>query len=170
MNLEQIRSGLNGLTSSQIYIKSIQEVSADFHSRFSAKSKVYHYHIVREPFPCQLRYNWFVGYDLSVSDMNTSLSRLVGEKDYEHFSVRNGKENTVCTLFDISLTENDTQLIIKIEGDRFLRKMVRGIVGFLHDIGRGRFTVEDCPRAFAGTIKDLFFAPPQGLFLMGVKY
>jgi tRNA pseudouridine38-40 synthase len=170
MNIDQIRCGLNGLTSAQIYIKSIEEVSAGFHSRFSAKSKIYEYHIIREPFPCQLRYNWFVGHDLSLPDMRAATGCFIGQKDFKHFSVHNGKENTVCTIFDISLTESDSQLIIHIEGDRFLRKMVRGIAGFLYDIGRGRFSADDGPRALAGAIKDLFFAPPQGLFLIEVKY
>lgn len=170
MKLDQIKSGINALTSPQIYIKSISEVAPDFHSRYSAQSKLYRYHIIGEPSPCQLRYKWFVPYKINTSIIKTALPQFIGEKDFQYFSVSNGKENTLCTIFDISLTEQESQLIINIEGNRFLRKMVRGIVGFLHDIGRDRFSPEDIPKAFSGGIKDMFFAPPQGLFLVEVRY
>jgi tRNA pseudouridine38-40 synthase len=167
---EQIRSGVNALTKDDLYVKSIEEVALDFNSRFSARSKIYHYYIIREPLPCKIRYNWFVPYDLDLALIRTVIPQFVGEQDFQHFSVGNGKENTQCTISDITLTEQESQTIIKIEGNRFLRKMVRGIVGFFHDIGRGRFEPEDVPDAFAGSCKDLYFAPPHGLFLIGVKY
>jgi len=170
MKLEQIRSGLNALTPAQIYTRSIAEVPADFHGRFSARSKIYRYQIIWEPSPCRLRYNWYIPYKLDLVSIQDAMPLFIGNKDFKYFSVSNGKENTLCTIFDISLTQDESQLIIKIEGDRFLRKMVRGIVGFLHDIGRGRFTLEDVPGAFTGTVKDMFFTPPQGLFLTEVRY
>lgn len=170
MRSENIRSGLNALTSDDIYIRSIEEVAPDFNSRFCAHAKIYHYYMIPEPSPCMLRYNWFVPYTLDISCMRVVAPHFIGEKDFRHFAVGNGKENTQCTIFDIALTEHESRLIIRIKGDRFLRKMVRGIVGFLHDIGRGRFSPDDVPAAFAGSLKDLYFAPPHGLFLMKVDY
>jgi tRNA pseudouridine38-40 synthase len=117
-----------------------------------------------------IRYNWFVPYALDVSRMRTVVPQFIGERDFQHFSVRNGKDSTQCTIHEIILTEQEPQLIIKIKGNRFLRKMMRGIVGFLHDIGRDRFSPDDAPSAFAGDIKDLYFAPPHGLVLMKVDY
>ncbi|MCK4453092.1 hypothetical protein KAU59_01930 [candidate division WOR-3 bacterium] len=61
-------------------------------------------------------------------------------------------------------------IIIKIEGDRFLRKMIRGIVGFMHDVGRGRYCSDNVKDVFNGKIKDIYFAPSHGLCLVEVRY
>ncbi|MEO0155978.1 MAG: tRNA pseudouridine(38-40) synthase TruA, partial [candidate division WOR-3 bacterium] len=61
-------------------------------------------------------------------------------------------------------------IIISVEANRFLRKMVRGIVGFLVDVGRGRFQPDDAEKLFAGALNNIYFAPAHGLYLVEVKY
>ena len=102
--------------------------------------------------------------------MEIAKNVLIGKHDFKYFSTEADKENTVCVLKSISLTEQNSRIIIDSEGDRFIRRMVRGIVGFLHDVGRGHYEPAQTQDVLAGKIKNLFFAPPQGLFLSTVKY
>ncbi len=166
---KRIKNGTNSLIGNDIYVKEIDQVSDDFHSRYSAKSKTYRYHVISEPSPLKIRYNWFSKYKLDLSKIEKVRSHLLGEHDFRNLCVNNGND-TICTLHSINLTEKNSQIIIEISGNRFLRKMVRGIVGFMHDVGRGRFSPDSVKDLFRGKIKDIYFAPPQGLFLVEVKY
>lgn len=171
-NLElcQIRNGMNSLTGNDIYIKAIERAEDNFHSRYSVKTKVYCYHIIVEPSPLKLRYNWHTQHKLNVSRMRETIPYFLGERGFKNFSASDSKDNTLCNIQRINLTEEDSRIIIEIEGNRFLRKMIRGIVGFMRDVGRGRFSSENTKDVFNGSIKDIYFAPPHGLFLVEVKY
>jgi tRNA pseudouridine38-40 synthase len=169
---EKIRAGMNALVPNDIYARQIAEVASDFNSRFSARSKIYRYQLRWEPSPIRNRYYWFVKYRLDFARIEETVSLLKRRHDFRWFSVADDdKQKTAdCDLMDISLTNETSEIIIKIEADRFLRHMVRGIVGFLIDVARGRFKPRQADDVFAGKLRDLFFAPPQGLFLMEVKY
>lgn len=172
MAAEKIRNGLNALTPDDIHVRTISEVDQNFHSRFSARSKVYNYRIIHEPSPMRRRYFWFVKYRLDLDRMTATIKYFKKERDFRWFSVgdEEDRKSTFCDVTDINLTSHGSELIIKIEADRFLRQMVRGIVGFMVDAGRGRFVPEKADDALAGKVRDLYFAPPHGLFLMEVKY
>lgn len=168
--LLSLKKGTNALVGDDVYVREIAVVPQDFHSRHSAKSKIYDYHLTLEPSPFRLRYSWYLKQMPDVTVMQRAIPLLCGKRDFKNFSVHNGTDNTLCNVHDISVTHDDTQIIIKIEGDRFLRKMVRGIVGFMVDLGRGRFTTSDIPRFFDERTSGVNFAPPQGLFLTTVRY
>jgi tRNA pseudouridine38-40 synthase len=168
--LRKMLRALNGLTASDIYIKEIAYAPDDFHSRYSAKSKIYRYSIITQPSPLELRYNWYVKFKLDKESMVSAKDLFTGRHDFKHLSAENEKENTFCTIESISLTEQNSHIIITIKGDRFIRKMVRGIVGFLYDVGRGRFRSQQVEDALAGRIKNIFFTPPHGLVLIRVFY
>jgi tRNA pseudouridine38-40 synthase len=170
LELRKVMKSINSLTGEDIYVKNVYEVEDNFNSRYSAKTKLYQYHIVSEPFPLKIRYNWFVEYKLNISEMRKSIPYLLGEHDFRYFSAEDDKEDKVCKIYDMSLTTHNTHIIIKIEGNRFLRKMARGIIGFICDIGRGRFSPSDVYDVFKGKIKEIYLAPPHGLFLMEVRY
>jgi tRNA pseudouridine38-40 synthase len=165
-----ILKAINSLTGPDIFIKTIEEIPVDFHSRYSARSKIYHYNIIDRPSPFLLRYNWYVRPRLDIARMREVIGHLQGEHDFRNLAAQEGKENTVCRIFDLNLTAEGSRIIIKIEGDRFLRKMVRGVVGLLYDVGRGHYTVKDCEEVMANRQKEVFFAPSQGLMLMAVRY
>jgi tRNA pseudouridine38-40 synthase len=166
----QMKTAVNSLTSDDIYVKSMSQVDDAFHSRYSVQSKVYHYQIIFEPLPLKIRYNWYVGCALDVPSMKKIIPYVVGTHDFRNFSAVDGSDNTLCTIFTVNLTEEPSGIIIIIEGDRFLRKMIRGIVGFMYDVGRGRFTPHDTNNVFSGSLQDIYFAPPQGLCLVEVRY
>lgn len=170
IDLQQMRKGVNSLTGEDIFIKSIDRVDDKFHSRYSAKTKIYHYHIIFEPSPLKIRSNWFVNIKLDIPRMKKVIPHISGEHDFRNFSAADENNNKVCKIFNINLTEEDSHIIVNIEADRFLRRMVCGIVGFLYDIGRGRFSPGNTEDVFARSLNDIYFAPPQGLFLMRVRY
>ncbi|MGB3341879.1 MAG: tRNA pseudouridine(38-40) synthase TruA [bacterium] len=170
LSIPKMHIALNSLTKSDVNIKQISYTNDDFHSRFSAKSKIYQYNIILYSSPFELRYNWFVKYKLDLNRMEIAKNFLIGKHNFKYLSTEVDKENTVCVLKSISLTEQNSRIIIELEGDRFIRKMVRGIVGFLHDVGRGHYEPAQTQDAIKGKIKNLFFAPPRGLFLIKVKY
>ncbi|MGQ9533879.1 MAG: tRNA pseudouridine(38-40) synthase TruA [bacterium] len=170
LTLDQFQKGINALIGDDIYIKEIDEVDEQFHARFSARSKIYRYSIMLKPSPLLRRYNWYVPFPLDIELMKKTLPQILGAHDFRHFSAHNDNETAVCTITNLSLVPSDSQIFITIEADRFLHKMVRGLVGFLVDIGRGRFSSSDTNRVFSGGIKDLYFAPAQGLCLIKVNY
>ncbi len=168
--LFSLRKGTNSLVGDDLYVKDIAVMPDDFHSRYWAKSKIYDYHLALEPSPFKLRYSWYLKQKPDVMMMQNSIPLLEGNKDFKNFSVHNGSDNTVCDLQQISITHEDTEIVVRMEGDRFLRKMVRGIVGFMVDLGRRRFALADVPAFFDERAGEINFAPPQGLFLSEVKY
>lgn len=170
MLLCNMRRGINALTQDDIHAKNLEHVDGDFHSRFSAKAKLYRYHILLEPAPLSMRYGWYVRYELNVPNMRRMIQNVLGEHDFKVLSAHSGAENTLCTITSMSLTVEAPHIIIEIEANRFLRKMIRGIVGFMYDVGRGRFLPENIHDVFDGRIKDIYFAPPHGLCLIEVKY
>jgi tRNA pseudouridine38-40 synthase len=170
LTLSVIQRAVNALVSDDVHVREITVVPDEFNSRFWAKAKVYHYNITLEPSPFRLRYYWYLAHAPDITIMQSVASSLAGERDFKNFSVHNGENNTVCNVHTITLQREDNRIVMKLEGNRFLRKMVRGIVGFLVDVGRGRFPVPDSRDYFTGIRKDFTFAPPQGLFLVEVKF
>ncbi|MBE0433394.1 tRNA pseudouridine(38-40) synthase TruA [candidate division WOR-3 bacterium] len=170
LDLDAIKNGANSMAGDDLHIKDIAVVPEDFNSRYWAKSKVYEYHLTFEPSPFRTRYTWYLKQPLDIARMRAAIPSLTGKRDFSHFSVRNGSALAVCDVRDITLAGASTEVVIRVEGDRFLRKMVRGIVGFLVDVGRGRFAVNSAAEIFSGARQDINFAPAQGLFLVSVSY
>jgi len=166
----RLRNGINAILADDIYVREIEEINTDFHSRFSAKSKIYQYYIILAPSPFKQRYHWYVKYRIDISAMEEVIPYLLTEHNFKNFSVHDDNESTICNVYELSLTKDKLQIIISIEANRFLRKMVRGIVGFMVDVGRGRFSPDIVKDVFTGRLKEIYFAPPQGLFLVAVRY
>ncbi|OGC41940.1 tRNA pseudouridine(38-40) synthase TruA [candidate division WOR-3 bacterium RBG_13_43_14] len=170
LKLDRMQKAINGLTGDDVYIRQIDEVPIEFHSRYSALNKTYRYRIIFEPLPLLLRYNWYVKYRLDITRMSKAIESLHGIHDFKFFSMLTDKKNTECNVFQLDLTPEETGCIITIKANRFLHKMVRGLVGFLCDIGRNRYRPDDVHLVFKGKIKDIYFAPPQGLYLLKIDY
>lgn len=165
---------LNRLLPSDIVIYRICPVRVDAHSRFDALSRTYHYYIACRKDPFQGRYRWVMdGKRLDIDRMNEAASHLLRYTDFTSFSKLHTDvktNNCRITRAGWSLTGND--LVFEITADRFLRNMVRAIVGTLVDVGRGKLSVADfCAiieardRCKAGTS-----APGNALFLTDITY
>ena len=163
----------NSLLPAGIAVYSFTEVPKDAHTRFDAVARTYEYHLVlhKDPFLYGLTHRpWFrPDFDL----MNLAAERL---KDYEDFTsfarLHGGNKTNFCKIEEAYWEQRDQRWVFVIRADRFLRNMVRAIVGTLLDVGRKKISVNDfCDiieahdRQQAGTS-----APPQGLYLTDIAY
>ena len=159
-----------------IQVQSARRVPATFHARFSAKGKVYHYHVYHRGYadPFDQPYRWSLPQTLDVAAMRSAAARLVGKNDFRAYSAAGSvaKEDTVRTLRELSVNVRGHQLRIVAAGDGFLYKMVRSLVGALVDVGLGRLKAEDMTTILETKTRThrVVTAPPQGLFLMKVFY
>jgi tRNA pseudouridine38-40 synthase len=176
LGIEVIRKGLNALLPEDIFVREISQVAADFHARYSAKGKVYEYRILncedRDPF--QRHFAWHVRTPLEVAEMAKCLSTLEGTHDFSSFrSSGSGNTNPVRTICRAEMDRGEGGLLrVMLEADGFLRHMVRNIVGTLVEVGLGRI---DSSRFEAILVardrrQASSKAPPQGLFLVEVRY
>lgn len=164
---------LNSFLPRDISIKSIQEVRADASARYDAVERTYRYHItrVKNPFLSGLAWHYFK--DVEVENMNRAAAYIVGEHDFECFSkVKTDVNHFICEIRRAGWTERGDDLIFRISANRFLRGMVRAIVGTLLDVGTGKITynqfvsiIQSKDRKRAGAN-----VPACGLFLEKVRY
>jgi len=164
--LEKLQKSLNGIIGQDVYIKEIQNVALDFNARFSAKSRIYQYRCVMGKSPVRRNYTCEIIYPLNVELIKEAIPLFVGEKDFTHLAM---KDKGICKVKKFNLRIKGDEIIFTIEANRFLRRMVRGIIGTMIDIGRGKITIEDIEKIFAGEIR-CKNALPQGLYLIKVKY
>jgi tRNA pseudouridine38-40 synthase len=174
-DLATLTRALNAQLPEDVRVLSIEEVSPDFHARFSARSKTYRYQIrhgiIADPF--ERAFVWHMPERLEVDAMRAAAGVLVGTHDFSVFqSAGSGVHDTVRTMTQSELDDADGRLTYVITGDGFLRHMVRAIVGTLVEVGRGFREIDTMlsllqgsARADAGPT-----APPQGLFLVRVDY
>jgi tRNA pseudouridine38-40 synthase len=172
------RLSLNALLPPDIRILQIDPVSPDFHARYSASSKIYHYHLhldaVIDPFVRLYRHQVFGPFDLN--RLTEAIPYFLGTRDFLSFSNEptrgSASRDSVRTLFRLDPVEQKGGIRLEFEGDGFLYKMVRNITGVLLDVASGKLRCEDLAPIFAARDRReaSFAAPPQGLFLMEVKY
>ncbi len=164
---------LNGILPYDIAIHDCQLVSSEFNSRFDAISRTYEYQIIfqKDPFLNKYAVRWHC--DLNIEAMNQACSAIIGTRDFACFS----KVNTDVKHFDCNLMAarwyyRENILIFEVTANRFLRNMVRAMVGTLTQIGEGKINqdkfmeiVESRDRRQAGTS-----VPAHGLYLVSVEY
>ena len=170
----RIPDALNAKLPKDISIIDCQEVSDDFHSRYSATGKIYRYLIYNKPYrsPLYKDISYHVRYDLDIQKMRVEAQSLLGTHEFKGFmSSGSSVKDTVRTIHNISIEESGDLIVLEVEGNGFLYNMVRIIVGTLVDIGRGRIDkpleeiIASQDRGEAGHT-----APAHGLFLKKVHY
>ena len=165
---------LNGILPDSIAIFDIYPVTDDAHARFSATRRTYEYHIVdhKDPFLCQQATRVRPGLDFAA--MNEAARLLIGKQDFASFCRTNTDvKTTICDLTRAEWKElGNGHAVFTIAADRFLRNMVRAVVGTLFEVGRGKITKEQFAqvitqhnRCAAGDS-----APAEGLFLTHIEY
>jgi len=175
MALSRLQEGLNAILPEDIAISAIKEAGPDFHSRFSAKSKVYLYTILnrRHRSAFLRKHAFFCRYPLDVRLMRREAKALLGRHNFRAFCASQGRgKNPAKTIKKITVSRRNGLIKIEVEADGYLYNMVRNIAGTLIDIGRGRL-----PR---GSIKKILAsrnraqagptAPARGLCLAKVRY
>ena len=167
---------LNLILPQDIAVKRVREVTPEAHARFDAVEREYTYYISQRKNPFRRYSAWQYYVPLDVERMNEAAATLLDYDDFTSFAKLNSNNKTnICRVVKAEWRRaewDDDLLIFTIRADRFLRNMIRAIVGTLVDVGRGRYTVEefrdilhsrDLSRSSAG-------APAVGLFLSDVKY
>lgn len=174
LETERFRRGLDGLLGPEISVRSVAHAADDFNARFSATWRRYRYLIDMSPSadPLVRGFVWHVSRDLDVDAMTRAGRVLVGEHDYSSFCRSVAGKSNVRRVTELALVVEDQGLTTWIQANAFCHQMVRSIVGYLYDVGRG-FTdgaqVEDVitsgDRGRVATV-----APPHGLTLWSVGY
>lgn len=137
-----LMKGLNSYLPNDIYIRRCEIVDDEFHSRFSAKSKEYHYYInIKEYNPITARYMPYI-YDLDISLMKEALKLLEGTHDFKGFasSSIDPRKSTIKTIYEASVIEHDGYLEFKFIGSSFLKYQIRRMMGLIIEIGRKKET------------------------------
>ena len=165
---------LNALVGEDIAISEIYEVSPDSHARFDATSRTYHYYAVTGKSPFFYPLSWKAPDGLDYDAMNQAASLLLDTSDFTSFAKLHADTKTNICKVTYARWEKvgDGVWVFVITADRFLRNMVRAVVGTLVEVGRGKMSVERFrevierrDRCAAGTSM-----PPQALFLWDVTY
>ena len=167
-------SKVNGMIHHEIAVYRIVAVPPDAHARFDAVSRTYHYKIATKKNPFTIDWAFHFYRPLDMEKMNEAASILLEYKDFTSFSkVHTETKTNLCDIIHAQwYNDCDGELRFEITADRFLRNMVRAIVGTMIDIGVEKYPPEDIrkiilekDRAVAGCS-----APPQGLYLVKIEY
>ena len=145
LTIEDMVYKLNRILPKDIAVQKIEKVSDDMHARFSAKWLTYHYYIHTRKDPFERAYSCEIHYPLDFVKMNEAGRILLEYKDFGAFCKAGADVKT--TLCDVTKAEwiqtSETTWFFEITANRFLRNMVRAVVGTLIDIGRGRLSLDD---------------------------
>lgn len=171
--LTSFASKLNSILPKDIAISKIIEVKADAHARFDATSRKYEYHLVTQKNVFKTEYAARFNENLNFEIMNQAAATLMNYRDFTSFSkLHTDAKTNNCVIMHAQWTANDGEWIFTIQADRFLRNMVRAIVGTLLEVGRGKMTIKQFRevievknRCKAGTS-----VPAQGLYLVDIQY
>jgi len=171
--IESLAYRLNRFLPDDIAVQEIRRVKPDAHARYSAISRTYKYFIstLKNPFETLTAYQNTVALD--TEKMNEAALVLLDYTDFTSFSkLHSDVKTNNCKIVQAEWVQKGTQLVFTIKADRFLRNMVRAVVGTLLEVGKGKLSVHDFreiiekkDRGAAGTS-----VPPQGLFLVDVEY
>ncbi|GFO70654.1 tRNA pseudouridine synthase A [Geomonas limicola] len=173
--LRAFREGLNTLLPPDIAVREACEVSLAFNPRSDASCKHYRYSILLDPLrsPLARHIAWRIGMPLDLDAMRLAAAHFVGEHDFNAFRASNCvAKTTVRTIYSVELVQDGSWLHIDVNGNGFLKNMVRVMVGTLVEVGQGKRPPEDIARLLVERDRQVSgqTAPPHGLCLMRVFY
>lgn len=169
----QLAYKLNRLLPADIAIESIEPVDGDMHARFSAVSRTYHYYIHQTKAPFLRQYSCELRYPLDFELMNEAASYLLSVEDFGAFcKAGSDVKTTLCKVTEARWEEQGGQWCFVITANRFLRNMVRAVVGTLIEVGRHRITIEEFDKIVEGRQRTAAgeSMPGNALFLWEVEY
>ncbi len=175
---EKLLYCINGVLPLDIRVKKIEKVPSDFHVRFDAKKKIYHYHIVSDLFhdPCKRGFSLHVRHRIDLDSLKKAIPYFIGTHDFKAFANQNSKGSasncSIKTIYAINLTEERGGYLLEFIGNGFLYKMVRNIVGTLLECAKGKLCPEKIPELLKQHDRRLVpkAAPAHGLFLVDICY
>ncbi|GAB4377507.1 MAG: tRNA pseudouridine(38-40) synthase TruA [Salibacteraceae bacterium] len=173
LDLDDFIYRLNSVLPREIAVQKMFEVAADAHARFSALDRTYEYRLVLKKDPFSVNRRMYMRTPPDLIRMNEACKLLVGEKDFSCFSKSNTQTSTnLCNVMAANWVEDEKGPVFKIKANRFLRNMVRAIVGTCLEIGLGKQppkhmgdVIESKNRSFAGASVEA-----HGLYLCQISY
>jgi tRNA pseudouridine38-40 synthase len=176
LSANQWQRALNANLPATIRILSANYVSPSFHARYSAKAKIYRYRIWNAPVmpPLEVNRSWHILKKLEPSKMENTIRLFCGEHDFRAFAANRGKaeENTVRTIHSGRIIGRGRLVVVEWDGNGFLYKMVRLMVGALVNVALGKLTAAavECALDSGEPAGSRVVAPAEGLYLVRVRY
>ena len=165
---------LNRLLPQDIAVQKVEPVSDDMHARFSATSRTYHYYIHTKKDPFLRAYSCELHYPLDFEKMNEAGRILTTYEDFGAFcKAHSDVKTTLCKVTRAEwIQTGETTWYFEITANRFLRNMVRAVVGTMVDVGRGKLSLEDFRKVIEGKQRSDAgeSMPGNALFLEDIKY
>lgn len=173
-DIKQLTYRLNRMLPPDIAIYKIEPVADDMHARFSATSRTYHYYIVTQRTPFNRQYAWLTHFDLDFTLMNEAAKIIMEYNDFACFcKSHTDVKTTLCDVTEAQwIQTSPTEWYFRIKANRFLRNMVRAVVGTLVEVGRHRMTLDKFRQVIEGKkrTKAGESMPGNALFLEDVGY
>ena len=173
VDAEQLVHRLNSFLPKDIVIYNIIKVSNDAHARFDATKRTYEYHIHTFKDAFEAEGSWLYQNTLDLNKMNAACQILFKHRDFECFSKTHSDVRTFnCVIFEANWKQQETKIVFTIAADRFLRNMVRAIVGTMINIGLGKINLDDFEKIIKSKDRGQagFSAPAHGLYLTHIEY
>lgn len=164
---------LNSFLPSDIVIYNIIKVDPSFNARFTAINRTYRYFISKAKNPFMQDISYYLNVNLDIANMSKACDYLIGSKDFTSFSKLHTQTATNnCNITSALWKEGSDMFVFEIKADRFLRNMVRAIVGTLLEIGKGKLSPEAMKEIIMAKDRSKagFSVPAHGLFLEEVIY
>lgn len=170
---KQLIYKLNSFLPKDIVVFDVFQVSDEAHARFDATKRTYEYHIhtMKDAFENDGSFQFHL--PLDIAKMNEACAILLKHTDFECFSKVHTDVNTFnCKIFEAHWKQNKTKIVFTISADRFLRNMVRAIVGTMINIGTDKISLSDLERIIDSKDRSQagFSVPAHGLYLTKVEY
>ena len=144
IDTDQLAYRMNRMLPHDIAIDRIEPVDSDMHARFSAKSRTYHYYIHQRKAPFLRKYSCEIHYPLDFEMMNQAASHLLQVEDFGAFcKAGSDVKTTLCHVTEAYFSKGEDGVVFVITANRFLRNMVRAVVGTLIEVGRHRMTLDE---------------------------
>jgi tRNA pseudouridine38-40 synthase len=172
---ENLIHRLNRYLPSDIAINNIRKVANSAHARYSAISRTYRYFISRHKDPFNEETSWLIAgrIIIDIDSMNRACNILMKHSDFTSFSrFHSNAKTNICKIYSAEWEESGNMLIFTIRADRFLRNMVRAVVGTMIDVGTGKIGLDDFEKIILSKdrCKAGKSAPAKGLFLTEIEY
>lgn len=173
IDTEKLVYKLNSFLPKDIAVFEIIKVQDEAHARFDATKRTYEYHIHTKKNAFECNDSWYYSLPLDVEKMNEACKILFEYIDFECFSKTHTDVNTFnCKIFEANWKQNEDKLVFTISADRFLRNMVRAIVGTMINIGSGKVSLNDFRKIIESKNRGKagFSVPAHGLYLTKIEY
>ena len=164
---------INSILPQDIVVQRIFPVKNDAHCRFDAIKREYRYYIYRQKDPFLFDRAYYYPYQIDIAALQAAAGALMAHTDFTSFSKKNSQVNNyICEIFESDWTEDNGRLVYHVAANRFLRGMVKGLVGTMLQVGTGKITFDDFENIIAKRNPALanFAVPSHGLFLEKVHY